>query len=253
MNEWSIANNLANPFFYAHLPRNFIFLLAVLVLALAFTVWKRVPGWRITFVFTVLFIAFLFTPESGFQKTTQEPTRVAWRLGVALVTYELIVLLVLVEGLLQSVLAWLGQRRAALSAVTGVLILASLFLAYERRGSLALIPGNEIVLRDEFRQPVGVDGYHSPYDYVQRNIRDGIIEVNGGVFYYLYGPGYTNIPIKRQYPLGRSFMVRQLEPQYYVVIPHGDEFPITPEWEAKWKLLYRDPEGMVFEKKGISP
>jgi hypothetical protein len=249
MNEWSIANNLTNPFFYAHLPRNFIFLLAILALALAFTLWKRTPGWRVTLIFFVLFIAFLFTPESGFQKTTQEPTRVAWRLGLALVAYELVVLVTLSEMLFERALAWLGERRAVLTALAGILVLASLFLAYDTRGSLALIPANEIVLRDEFRQPVGVDGYHSPYDYVQRNIHGSIIEVNGGVFYYIYGPGYTNIPIKRQYPLGRSFMVRQLEPEYYVVIPHGDEFPITPEWEAKWRLLYRDQEGLVFERK----
>ena len=171
MNEWSIANNLTNPFFYAHLPRNFIFLLVVLALALGFTVWKRLPGWRILLVFIVLFIAFLITPESGFQKTTQEPTRVAWRLGIALVLYELLVLLILLEGFILRALAWLAPRRAAQSALAGVLILGSLALSYERRGHLEIIPGNEIVLRDEFRQSVGVDGYHSPYDYVQRNIR----------------------------------------------------------------------------------
>ena len=118
-----------------------------------------------------------------------------------------------------------------------------------RTGNLELNPGNDIVLRDEFREPVGVDGYHSPYDFVQRNIRNSVVEINGGVFYYMYGPGYTNRPTKGQYPLGRAYMLPQLDPQYYVVIPHGDAFPTTPEWDAKWKLIYQDPEGLVFERR----
>ncbi len=249
MNDWSIANNLTNPFFYAHLPRNFIFLLAVLGLALALTLWKGIPSWRISLAFLVLFLAFLFTPESGFQKTTQEPTRVAWRLGITLVAYEAVVIGALLEEPQRRVLGWVAGRPAAQAVMAGLFFLAGLYTLADHRGNLRLIPGNAIVLRDEFHEPVGVDGYHSPYDYVQRNIRNSVIEDNGGVFYYLYGPGYTNSPTKRQYPLGRAYMVPQLEPQYYVVVPHGDEFPITPEWEAKWKLLYRDPEGMVFERR----
>ncbi len=249
MNQWSIANNLTNPFFYAHLPRNFIFLLGVLALALVSFAWRRRPGWRVMLSFVLLLVAFIFTPESGFQKTTQEPTRVAWRLGVALVVYELVVLGVIFEGAIQRGLDWLRGRRAAWIGLVGLALLGSLGVVWGSRGQLVLNPENDIVLRDEFREAVGVDGYHSPYDFVQRNIHNSIVEINGGVFYYIYGPGYSNRPTKGQYPLGRANMLPQLDPQYYVVIPHGDAFPTSPAWDAKWKLIYQDAQGLVFERR----
>jgi hypothetical protein len=249
MNEWSIANNLTNPFFYAHLPRNFLFLLGVLLLALVSFAWRRKPGWRVMLIFVVLIVAFVFTPESGFQKTTEEPTRVAWRLGVALVIYELVVLGVVFEGAIQRGLDWLRGRRAAWMLLAGLAVVGSLIIVWTSWGHLRLNPGNDIVLRDEFREAVGVDGYHSPYDFVQRNIHNSIVEINGGVFYYIYGPGYNNRPTKGQYPLGRASMLPQLEAQYYVVIPHGDAFPTSAAWDAKWKLIYQDPAGLVFERR----
>ena len=173
----------------------------------------------------------------------------AWRLGVALVAYELVVLLVVFEDLLQRGLDWMQARRLVWQVAAGLAILGSLLFVWEARGQLLLNPGNTIVLRDEFREDVGVDGYHSPYDFVQRNIHNSIVEINGGVFYYIYGPGYSNQPTKGQYPLGRAGMLAQLDPQYYVVIPHGDAFPTSAEWDAKWKLIYQDSEGLVFERR----
>ncbi|MBI4926776.1 MAG: hypothetical protein HY835_03345, partial [Anaerolineae bacterium] len=250
MNDWSIANNLNNPFFYAHLPRNFIFLLMVLALTLVSAAWRRAPGWRAVLALGLLFVAFLFTPESGFQKTVEEPTRVAWRLGVALVVYELVALACVLEAPLLRLLGLLADRRWLRLGVGGLLGLGALGMVWASQGVFRLDPANAIVLRDEFREPVGVDGYHSAYDYIQKNIHDAVIEMNGGVFYYMYGPGYTNSPTKRQYPLGRADRVPQLEAQYFVIIPHGDEVVLSAEWEAKWKLLYRDPEGYVFERRG---
>jgi len=253
MNEWSMANNLTNPFFYQYLPRNLIFLMGMLGAAWLFTLWKGVPGWRISLAFLILFVAFLFTPESGFQKTTQEPTRTAWRLGIALVGYEVVVILTLLSGPANQALRWAGGRGPGRAGLAGAAVLLALGLVWNVRGRLALIPANEIVLRDEFRQSVGVDGYHSAYDFVQRNIRNGVIEITGGVFYYMYGPGYTNTPTKLQYPLGRADRVAHPEPEYQVIIPHGDPFDPSAEWLDRWKLIYQDAEGLVFIRRDLVP
>lgn len=253
MNEWSMANNLTNPFFYQYLPRNLIFLMGILGVAWLFTLWKGVPGWRISLVFLILFVAFLFTPESGFQKTTQEPTRTAWRLGIALVGYETVVILTLLSGAVNRLLKRVAQWRSGQVGLAGAVILLALGLAWNARGRLVLHPFNEIVLRDEFHQSVGVNGYHSAYDYVQRNIRDSVIEITGGVFYYMYGPGFTNTPTKLQYPLGRADRVAHPEPEYQVIIPHGDPFDPSAEWRARWKLIYQDPEGLVFIRRDLVP
>ncbi|MEJ5313489.1 hypothetical protein [Anaerolinea thermophila] len=243
MNEWSIANNLTNPYFYNYLPRNFVFLLVVLGVSLALTLLRKKPYWRIPVAFLLLFIGFIFTPESGFMKTTQVPTQTAWRLGIALVAYEVVVLLALIEPFLNAVLKRLPPVWIAVPA-----ILIACGLVIYTRDLYRLNPQNAIVLRDEFRESVGVDGYHSAYDFVQRNLRHKVIQVEGGVFYYLYGPGYTNFPTKRQYPLGREHMVPQLDPQYLVVIPHGDPFQPSEDFWKRWKIVYRDSQGLVLER-----
>jgi len=253
MNEWSMANNLTNPFFYQHLPRNLIFLMGMLGVTWLFTLWKGVPGWRISLAFSILVVAFFFTPESGFQKTTQEPTRTAWRLGIAVVGYEVVVILTLLSGAVNRILKWADRQWLGRAGLAGAAIVLTLGLVWNARGRLALNPFNEIVLRDEFRQPVGVDGYHSAYDYVQRNIRNSVIEITGGVFYYMYGPGFTNTPTKLQYPLGRADRVVHPEPEYQVIIPHGDPFDPSAEWRARWKLIYQDPEGLVFIRRDLAP
>lgn len=243
MNEWSIANNLTNPYFYNYLPRNFIFLLAVLGISLLLTLLRRKPCWRISAAFLILFVGFLFTPESGFMKTTQVPTQTAWRLGIALVAYEVVVLLALFEPLINAVL-----KRLPAWIIAAPAVLIALGLMIYTRDLYRLNPQNAIVLRDEFREPVGVDGYHSAYDFVQKNLRNTVIQIEGGVFYYVYGPGYTNSPTKLHYPLGREDMVPQLDPQYLVVIPHGDPFEPSADFMKKWKIIYRDPEGVVLER-----
>lgn len=243
MNEWSIANNLTNPYFYNYLPRNFVFLLLVLGISLLLTLLRRKPYWRISAAFLILFVGFIFTPESGFMKTTQVPTQTAWRLGIALVAYEVVVLLALFEPLINAVL-----KRLPAWIIAAPAVLIALGLMIYTRDLYRLNPQNAIVLRDEFRQPVGVDGYHSAYDFVQKNLRNAVIQIEGGVFYYMYGPGYTNSPTKRHYPLGREHMVPQLDPQYLVVIPHGDPFEPSADFMKKWKIIYRDPEGIVLER-----
>ncbi|BAJ62731.1 hypothetical protein [Anaerolinea thermophila] len=243
MNEWSIANNLTNPYFYNYLPRNFVFLLLVLGISLLLTLLRRKPYWRISVAFLILFVGFIFTPESGFMKTTQVPTQTAWRLGIALVAYEVVVLLALFEPLINAVL-----KRLPAWIIAAPAVLIALGLMIYTRDLYRLNPQNAIVLRDEFREPVGVDGYHSAYDFVQKNLRNAVIQIEGGVFYYMYGPGYTNSPTKLHYPLGREHMVPQLDPQYLVVIPHGDPFEPSADFMKKWKIIYRDPEGIVLER-----
>lgn len=246
MNEWSIVRNLTNPFFYAHLPRNFQFLLVVFAATLVFAVWKKVPTWRVAAGFGVFLVAFAFTPESAFQKTTQEPTRVAWRLGIALVAYEVLMIFALSEGMLARAAAWLKSRKWLLMGLVLVLAGSSGYLLWSNRLLMRYIPGNDIVLRDEFRDPVGTQGYHSVYDYVQKNIRGAVIQIEGGVFYYLYGPGYTNSPTKLQYPLGRSNMVEQLSPQYFVLLKRS-QFRPGEEFLKHWKWLYEDNEAVLYQ------
>lgn len=91
--------------------------------------------------------------------------------------------------------------------------------------------------------PVGVKGYYSVYDYIQKNVRDSIVWVENGLEYYVYGQSYTNT------------VSRENSPDYVVVIKTdwfgegGLEIPsyFDPDgWQNYYSVVYEDPQGTVF-------
>lgn len=254
---WSIAYNLTNSFFYRYVPKNLWFVVLALVLCLILAFWRKNPTWKMAAALVLVFITFTVTPESAFFARTDQPTMIAWRFGMVLLVYEFVLLLAAAEPLIRRAYAWVVGKAALQWIVTGGVILASLGMIWQLRPLLDYRPKNAIVLRDQFREPVGVDGYYSAYDYVQKNIRNSVIQVDNGVLYYVYGPGFTNYPTKLQYPLGMEQMVKQLVPQYYLVfsrawISEQQGFPAyvdSPGWDSKWALIYSDPEGRIYRRK----
>jgi hypothetical protein len=43
-------------------------------------------------------------------------------------------------------------------------------------------------------------------------------------------------------------MVAQLEPDYFVVIQYTSPFKPSAQFLTKWKKIYEDPHGQVFER-----
>jgi hypothetical protein len=103
-------------------------------------------------------------------------------------------------------------------------------------------------LTERWRQPVGVNGYHSVYDYVRRNIEDSVIDVQSGPLYYLYGADFSNTLLIDGHPLGIDLDIERPEADYTVVFG-SPEFLNTPEWEATWLLVYEDGRGRVYQRR----
>ncbi|MCA1953630.1 MAG: hypothetical protein LDL12_00625 [Anaerolinea sp.] len=257
MQQWSILSNLTNPFFYNYLPRNFVFVLIISgLLLLIGLLRKRLPPW---FVATqwLLLLTFIATAETAFFRDTQKPTVIAWRFGIALLSFTFLSLLILLEPLLLRLMRALLRWRPTAPLLGLLLVGLTIFLIWNDRSLLRYVPENGIVLRDQFREPVGKNGYHSAYDYLQKNIRNSVIQVENGLVYYAYGPGYTNSPTKLQYPWGMAERVPQLTPQYFLVFERpwmGGESGYsptldTPEWAQRWELIYEDGEGRLYRRR----
>ena len=114
-----------------------------------------------------------------------------------------------------------------------------------------------IILKDQFSEPVGVDGYYSAYDYIQKNIRNSVIQIENGLPYYVYGPGYTNTPTKSQYPLGSPELVPQSIPDYFLIFKDNwwgkDDTSYTKlisnmSNSEDWIYLYQDPKAVLFQR-----
>jgi len=260
MQGWSIGSNLLNPFLYSFTPSfNLLVIVAALVvLSLISSFVFKLPNINAALVFAVLFIVFVFTPATAFHRVLNVPSNIAWRFGLSVLVSSFAIIILLLEPLLLRVQNVLATHRSA-PILIGV-CLVSFYLYYVNAGAALKTQGrNWIILVDQFLTPVGSNGYWSAYDFIRRNVRNSVVQVENGQPYYLYGPGYTNTPTKRIYPLGLADKVKQPDPQYYVVFksPYAyrndyQAFPDKiqkPEWNQKWMLLYEDRQGLVYKRK----
>lgn len=240
--QWSILNNLSNPYFYNYLDIYFKYFLVVVLLTVVFTIFSKRFHWTILVMLLVCSLSFIATPASGFFGSNQTPTQIAWRFGAYLVAFEVAIVLLMVDPLIK----WFFDKSIKpieFLIAAGMIGISSwfIYLNYPR-----VIPREEnaIVLRDLYRTPVGVDGYYSAYDYIQKNIRDSVVWVENGYPFYVFGPDLTNT-VSRSRPA--DYIV-------YFQTPIIDEggYPETlasSEWNSEWHLIYEDSEGRVYQRK----
>lgn len=238
INQWSILNNLTNPYFYNYTDIYFKTAVGIVVLTIIFTVLTRRFHWTVLAVLFATAFSFISTPASGFFFTNQEPSHIAWRFGVSLVAFEVIVLILMVDPLMR----WIFDRQikpVEIFVAAGILLTAGwgIRMNYNR---IRPQESNAIVLRDHYREPVGVDGYYSPYDYVQKNIHNSVVWVERGLPFYLYDPEKTNT------------VTRSVPADYLVYITEDGTYPeglAENDWTSKWKIIYEDQAGRVYERK----
>jgi hypothetical protein len=207
----------------------------------------------------VLFVGFILTPESAYfgGDPNQVVTNIAWRFGIALLGYTFILLVNLVE---RPTLWALNLGRKVHFMQVGLVVCVVAFSAwtvYRNRGLMVASPGNRVVIEDQFRDSVGSGGYHSAYDYVQKNIQSATVHVENGLPFYLYGPGFTNMPNHMAVLPSGMTTGQEVAPQYYVIFrtiwwgAGEGSYPeslATPAWGQKWQLIYEDSQGRVYQR-----
>lgn len=256
--KWSIANNLGNPYFYKYLPKTFIFVVIVGVFLIGLSLWKKKISWSFSALYMVLFVSFILSPTSGFFGGLDYPTSIRWRFGLALLLLSFICLMMLLEPLWDFIFSIISRERWRLGLISLVIIIFTLISINVFKAFFSIETKRAIILKDQFSEPVGVNGYYSAYDYIQKNIRNSVIQIENGMLYYIYGPGYTNTPIKSGYPLGNSDLVLQSEPDYFLVIrdnwwskkeDSGSTDLISNLSNSEdWIYLYQDPKAVLFQR-----
>lgn len=237
--KWSIASNLTNPFFYHYIPKNLYYVLGIMAISAVVSIFR--PALRFyCLAALVMLVTFALTPASAFLRDTQVPAQIAWRFAIALLAYLFVLLLILFEPIIIPVYAWIS-RKAALSVALAIGVLAfGILVVWSQRDLLSTVTQNSIVLHDQFSTPVGVDGYYSAYDYVQKNVHNSVVITENGLPYYLYDAGFTNS------------VTRSRPADYIVYIKGPGDFPDTldqPDWSKTWQLVYKDSEGRVYQRK----
>ncbi len=245
LNSWSIAANLTNPYFYEHIPMQLYLVLGIaLIAALAALFCEKIRLPALTGL--ILLLTFALTPASAFLGNNQQPTQIAWRFAVGLLAYQAILLLILLGPVIRKVYAWVSPRWAFATLILALAVGMSAFGAWSNRRLLKHKPDGDLVLRDQFEQPVGVDGYFSAYDYVQKNVHNATVIVENGLPYYLYDENLTNTVTRSRdadyFVAFQTAWVKGRQAGYPAMISQ-------PEFAQNWELVYEDSEGRVYKRK----
>lgn len=240
--EWSIANNLMNPYFYRYIPMFFWVVIGVVLLSILISVFWREKRFD-TVVAIVLLVSFAVTPATAFFGSNEKPAEIAWRFGLALLIYVILLILVFLEPVIRPAYLWVTKRRYVSIFFVFVLAFGSIWCVWTQRDLLRTHPDNAIVLYDQYKSPVGME-YYSAYDYVQKNVHDSVVIVENGLPFYLYDRDFTN-------------SVTRSRPADYIVylqtswINQGGYPPTLEqaEWLASWELVYEDSEGRVYKRR----
>lgn len=245
LSRLSIAANLGNPYFYEYIPTQMYIVLAIILLSIFIAFFKK-ENILPMLLGLALFSSFILTPASAFLGNNQHPTQIAWRFAVGLLAYQAILLLIPLAPLIDKIYRWVINQRIASILAAFVVLLFSLASVYLHRELFETNTRGDLVLRDQFKESVGVNGYWSAYEYVQQNVHNATVIVENGLPYYLYDDKFTNS------------VTRSHDADYFVAFKTAwnsgekEEFPemiLTSEWEETWQLVYEDSQGRVFQRK----
>ncbi len=252
-----VLRYVVTPDFWHPVPKKFVFMVLASAVALMWG-WRQRKARPGAWGFVAVFLLFWVTPASARYLDASHQAIADWRFGFAS-----LYLLPVVLGVWASAVArrwpvpWLAQPEVAwLGAV--LLVLGALWVGWQARAQLRYFPPNARVLEDPYERPVGVDGYRSVFDYIHREVRHAVIQVENVPFYYVYDPQYTDFPVKpKAYPGGKPEAVPQPVPDHYLACRSAwrSWWPRHP-WPARvetllsrgWKVLYRDQECVLLAK-----
>ena len=244
LSDYSILANITNPYFYNYIPKNLILLIGCLITGIFICFYWRKDMRLATFIYFLLFLAFISTPVSGFFKSTEIPTQVSWRFAETLLVFAFIYILSLIARQIGSLIIIICRSTWMRIGFSLFVVVITGWLFISQADKLQWKADNEIILYDQYLKPVGTNGYRSAYDFIQRNVRNSVIWVENGLPFYVYGPGFTNT------------ITRKTKPDYLLII-HTDWFGegrvLLPsyltesELQQNFKLIYGDEQGSVYK------
>ncbi len=244
LQEWSIAANLLKPGFYLNVPQDLERVCLIFALSVVLALILRHLGWAMVVTFAVLMAGFAFTPASAYFGSIGERPEIAWRFGVAALAFAFLLPLAWFAPWLRRVYAWASRRTILQAGITLIVVAFSGWFLWVGRTVISYRPANAIVLEDQFREPVGVNGYHSAYDYIHRNVRNSVVWVENGLPFYVYGPGFTNSTTRTR----KSDYLVVFQTPWSGGIASYPDYLSDPGWQAGWRMVYEDSQGRVYHR-----
>ena len=186
--KWSIWSNLDNPAFYSNIPKELIFSLLIALIFFIIAFFRKI---RLSIADVVLFlislISFLVTPAS---LDPNNATGVVWRFGLSMLLMQYVYLVAAVDPFGR----WILDRITKSSLVTYfasaimILLISGFFLS--QKELLPKVPENARFIERSYT--VYDSPYLSIFDYVDENIHNSVVWIEGAQNYYAYDRNFTN-------------------------------------------------------------
>ncbi len=242
----SILNNLNNPDFYLHIPFEFFALLALLVLSFIALLLKKQITWSLWLTYLVLFFGFISTPATAFVHSLEGKAYISWRFGIMLLTFSFLLLIIYCDPQIKKLYSSIEQHKILRYLITIVIILGTFASVWDNRFNFYPTQKYIRVLEDQYRESVGVDGYYSAIDYLQKNIKNSVVHIENGHPYYAYGEGFTN---STTYSREADYII-MLQTDWRKGRDLGYREATSEEgWDSLWELIYEDSQGRIYERR----
>lgn len=246
LSSWSIAANLTNPYFYHNIPKNLLLITALVIVEIILSIKDKKGHFWNAVLAVVLWIAFISTPVTAYFENVNTVPEIKWRFGEALLAFMAV--LVMNDGMLvcRRIKLKRTMPKLFLGLLVALTVMGSMLFIVSQREVMRTVPQNAIILHDQFWEPVGVDGYRSAYDYVQKNVHHSVVWVENGLPFYGYDAGFTNS------------ISREGAPDYVVGFKKNwfgsgyQDFPdLIQEMldDPAYSVVYEDGEGVVLKRK----
>jgi hypothetical protein len=228
--SWSIASNITNPAFYLNIPNELKFSIFVFFTLLVLVVFHySTLQWRDLLIIFVSFLSFIITPASS---DPTNPTLIAWRFGIVLLIVQFILLIVILEPLVLLILNWILKNKLLTFASILIIATVSILLFRWQMDLLRFVPEKSSILE----RPYSVDNaqFLSVFDFIDNNIHDSIIWVEGAQSFFAYDPDFSN-------------SVSREKPSDYIVFLDIDDQDLWIDVD-NWQKIYEDDRGMIFQR-----
>ncbi|PKO08573.1 MAG: hypothetical protein CVU40_14835 [Chloroflexi bacterium HGW-Chloroflexi-2] len=230
ISSWSIASNATNPTFFLNIPNELKFSIFVLIIVFVLVIFKYSNlQWRDFLLIFVSFLSFIITPATS---SLSNPTLIAWRFGIVLLIVQFILLIVILEPMVLPFLNWILNRKLLTFASVLIIAIPSILLIGWQFDLLRFVPEKSSILE----RPYSVNNaqFLSVFDFIDENIHNSIIWVEGAQSFFAYDPDFSN-SISRE------------KPSDYIIFVDIKEQDIWID-KDKWQKIYEDERGMIFQR-----
>jgi hypothetical protein len=227
----SIWSNLNNPDFYLNIPTGLIF---SFILAVGFLIFAFINKSKLSkidagfYLFSLL--VFIITPASV---APDDPTALGWRFGLTMLMLQFVYLLAILDLPGMFLLTRMVKSNSVTYLVSGLAVILIGGFFYSQIHILPRVPEYGTMLE----RPYTVYEYEYPsvFDYIDQNIHDSVVWIEGAQHYYAYDPDFSNT------------ITRSKDADFIIVLAKS----LDNYWFdlSDWDIIYQDSRGFVLEKR----